>query len=187
MYETSDIRKGLKMEIDGDPWVVVSFQFVKPGKGVAFTRVRIKNMVTGAVNDVTWRTGEKLKPAALDDRKMQFLYKDGDGSHFMDLSSYEQISMTDDTFAEAAPFVKENDEVDVLMFKGRPVSVSVGNFVELRVVHTEPGVKGDTASGATKPAEMETGHVVQVPLFIEEEEVLKIDTRTGQYVERVKR
>jgi len=187
MYDTSSIRKGLKVEIDGEPWIVVSFQFVKPGKGVAFTRTRIKNMISGAVNDVTYRTGEKLKPASMDDRKMQFLYRDGDDFHFMDTESYDQVPLPLESLGDVAAFIKENDEVDVLFFQERPVSVSVTNFVELEVVRTEPGVKGDTASGATKPAELETGHTVQVPLFIEEGEVLKIDTRTGAYVERVKR
>ena len=175
MYETSDIRKGLKIEVDGDPWIFVSFQFVKPGKGVAFTRTRIKNMITGAVRDVTYRTGEKLKPAALDESRMQYLYRDGDEFHFMDTTTYDQVALQEDTLGDAPKFLKENDEVDVLFFSGRAVSI------------TEPGVKGDTASGATKPATLETGHVVYVPLFINEGEVLKVDTRSGEYVERVKR
>ena len=187
MYETSDIRKGLKIEMDGDPWIVVSFQFVKPGKGVAFTRTRIKNMITGAVLDPTYRTGEKLKPAAMEESRMQYLYREGDEFHFMDTSTFDQVMLTEDTLGDAPKFMKENEEVDVLFFKGRPVSVTVAMFVELEVTHTEPGVKGDTASGATKPATLETGHVVNVPLFIEQGERLKIDTRNGEYVERVKR
>ncbi len=187
MYETSDIRKGLKIEVDGDPWIFVSFQFVKPGKGVAFTRTRIKNMITGAVRDVTYRTGEKLKPAALDESRMQYLYRDGDEFHFMDTTTYDQVALQEDTLGDAPKFLKENDEVDVLFFSGRAVSITVPTFVELEVTHTEPGVKGDTASGATKPATLETGHVVYVPLFINEGEVLKVDTRSGEYVERVKR
>ncbi|HKI97635.1 MAG TPA: elongation factor P [bacterium] len=186
MYETSDIRKGLKLEMDGDPWVVVDFQFVKPGKGNAFTRCRVKNMVTGAVLDKTWKSGEKLKPATMEERQMQYLYQDESGFHFMDQQSYEQVTLTKDEVGDDAHFLLENSDVAVLLFNGRPISISLPNFVELEVVETDPGVRGDTATGGRKPATMSTGAVIQVPLFIERGEKLRIDTRTGDYVERVK-
>jgi elongation factor P len=186
VYETSDIRKGLKLELDGDPWVVVDFQFVKPGKGNAFTRCRVKNMLTGSVLDKTWKSGEKLKPATMDERPMQYLYNDEAGYHFMDQQSYEQLALTAEDLGDDARFLLENSVVNVLMFNGRPVSISLPNFVELEVVQTDPGVRGDTATGGRKPATMNTGAVIQVPLFIERGEKLRIDTRTGDYVERVK-
>lgn len=186
MYETSDVRKGLKIQIDGDPFVVVDFQFVKPGKGNAFTRCKLKNMITGAVLDRTYRSGEKLQPASMEERNMQYLYNDESGYHFMDQQSYEQVAIPGDTLAEEARFLKENLEVQVLFFEDTPISISLPNFVELRVTDTEPGVKGDTVSGARKPATLETGAVINVPLFIERGEKLRIDTRSGEYVERVK-
>jgi elongation factor P len=186
VYDTSDIRKGLKIEIDGDPYMVIGFQFVKPGKGNAFTRTRIKNMVTGAVLDRTWKSGEKLKPATMDERTMQYLYQDESGFHFMDQHSYEQIALSADVVGEDARFLLENNDVGMLLFNGRPVSISLPNFVELEVVETDPGVKGDTVTGGRKPATLATGAVIQVPLFIERGEKLRIDTRTGEYVERVK-
>ena len=186
MYETSAIRKGLKVEIDGDPWTVIDFQFVKPGKGNAFTRCRIKNMLTGAVLDKTYKSGEKLKPATMDERTMQFLYADESGYHFMDQQSYEQLALSKDDVGDDANYLLENMAVQVLLFNARPVSISLPNFVELEVVETDPGVRGDTVTGGRKPATMVTGTVIQVPLFIERGEKLKIDTRTGEYVERVK-
>ncbi len=186
MYDTSNIRKGLKIEIDGDPYIIIEFQFVKPGKGNAFTRTKIRNMVTGAVLERTWRSGEKLKEAMLDERTLQFLYHDEAGYHFMDLNSYEQTAMTAEEVGEEARFLLENLEMTVLFFHGKPLSLSLPNFVELEVVDTEPGLKGDTVTGGRKPATMNTGAVINVPLFIERGERLKIDTRTGEYVERVK-
>ena len=187
MYDTSDIRKGLKFIVDGQPWIVVDFQFVKPGKGVAFTRTRTKNMITGSVRDTTYRTGEKLEPANLEDRTMQFLYKEGDEYHFMDTNTYDQVMVVESNLGDAPKFLKDNTEVNILFFESRAVSVDLPIFVQLEVTRTEPGVKGDTASGATKPATLETGHTVNVPLFVEEGVLLKIDTRNGAYVERVKR
>jgi elongation factor P len=186
MYQTSDIRNGLKVEIDGQPWSVVWFQFVKPGKGTAFTRTRIKNLITGQVNDVTYRTGEKLKPANMEERRMSFLYKDGDDYCFMDTRTYDQVAIAMDSIEEEVQYITENMEVDVLFFQERPVSMTVPNHVALKITESEPGVKGDTSSGATKPATLETGLVVQVPLFVEEGEVIKVDTRTGKYMERVR-
>jgi len=186
VYETSDIRKNLKIEIDGEPYAVTDFQFVKPGKGNAFTRCKVRNLITGAVLDKTYRSGEKLKPAQLDERTMQYLYQDEAGYVFMDQSSYEQATIPAEVLGDDAKFLQENMDVSVLFFGDRPVSVSLPNFVELEVVETEPGLRGETVSGARKPATVSTGAVIQVPLFVERGEMLKIDTRTGEYVERVK-
>lgn len=187
MYDSSDLRKGLKIVIDGNPYIVTDFQFSKPGKGQALYRCKLKNMMTGYTMDRTYRSGEKFEPANLDEVKMQFLYKDGDGFHFMDTQKYEQIALTEEQVGEAKNFLKENMEVTVLFFGSTPIDITLPIFVELQVTKSDPGVRGDTATGATKPATLETGYVIQVPLFIEEGEVLKIDTRTGEYVERVKR
>lgn len=185
MYETSDIRKGLRVEIDGNPFAVVEFQFVKPGKGNAFTRTKLKNMITGAVLERTFKTGEKLKPAMVQGRTMQFLYNDGD-FHFMDTSNYEQITLDEDAVGDAVNYLLENMEVDVAFFNGKAVGLTLPNFVEMEVVQTDPGEKGNTVTGASKPATLTTGFVVYVPLFVNQGEKLKIDTRTGSYVERVK-
>lgn len=187
MYDSSDLRKGLKIAIDGNPYIITDFQFSKPGKGQALYRCKLKNMMTGYTIDRTYRSGEKFEPANLDEVKMQFLYKDGDGFHFMDTQKYEQVALTEEQVGEAKNFLKENMEVTVLFFDSTPIDITLPIFVELQVIKSDPGVRGDTATGATKPATLETGYVIQVPLFIEEGEVLKIDTRTGEYVERVKR
>lgn len=186
MFDTSDIRKGLKIELDGDPYVVIDFQFVKPGKGNAFTRTKIRNMISGAVLERTWRSGEKLKKASMEERTVQHLYRDDTGFHFMDMESYEQVALGEKEVGDGARFLLENQEVVLLLFNGRPVSISLPNFVELEVAETEPGVKGDTVSGGRKTATMSTGAVINVPLFIEQGEKLKVDTRTGEYVERVR-
>lgn len=187
MYDSSDLRKGLKIVIDGNPYIVTDFQFSKPGKGQALYRCKLKNMITGYTIDRTYRSGEKFEPANLDEVQMQFLYKDGDGFHFMDTQKYEQVALTEEQVGEAKNFLKENMEVTVLFFDSTPIDITLPIFVELQVTKSDPGVRGDTATGATKPATLETGYVIQVPLFIEEGDVLKIDTRTGEYVERVKR
>lgn len=187
MYDTSDIRKGLKIKIDGDPYVVVDFQFVKPGKGTAFTKTRVKNLITGAVLDRTYRSNEKLEPANIEEHQMQYLYQEGDNYCFMDNTTYEQVLIPSDVVGDDAKFLMDNLDVAVMFFNERPVGVTLPNFVVLEVSHTEPGIKGDTASGATKPATLTTGATINVPLFIEEGEVLRIDTRTGEYVERVKK
>ena len=186
MYDTSEIRKGLKIVIDGVPYAVVDFQFVKPGKGNAFTRTRIKNLMTGAVIDRTYKSGEKLEPAEMEDRNMQFMYKDGQGYHFMDQQSYEEMAVPEDIVGDAAKWLLENMLVMVSVFQSRPVSVQVPNFVEIAVSHTDPGLKGDTVSGAKKVATLASGATINVPLFVNTGDVLKIDTRTGDYVERVK-
>lgn len=186
MYETSDIRKGLKVKMDGHPWVVVDFQFVKPGKGNAFTRTKLKNLITGQVVEKTFKTGEKLDEVNFEEKNAQYLYDDGEMLHFMDVKSYEQFSMTHEQFGEQARFLVENMEVTVLFYEGRAISAELPTFVELEVTYTEKGLKGDTATGASKQATLSTGAVISVPLFINVGDVLKIDTRTGEYVERVK-
>ena len=185
MYETSDIRKGLRFEMDGDPFVVVEFQFVKPGKGTAFTRTKIRNMITGAVLDRTYKSGEKLKPADTEDREMQYLYNDGD-FHFMDNNNYEQVSLDSNAVGDAANYLTENMLIEVSFFKGRSIGISLPNFVVLEVTETAPGEKGNTVTGASKPAIVSTGYSVNVPLFVNEGDQLRIDTRTGEYSERVK-
>ncbi len=186
MYDSSDLRKGLKIIIDGQPYIITDFQFSKPGKGQALYRCKLKNMITGYTMDRTYRSGDKFEPANLDERRMQYLYNDGEGYHFMDTKTYDQITLTEDNIGDAKNFLQDNMEVDVLFFNETPISINLPNFVQLKVVKADPGVKGDTATGATKPATLETGYTIQVPLFVEEGDVLKIDTRTGQYVERVK-
>ncbi len=186
MYESSDLRKGLKIIIDGQPYIITDFQFSKPGKGQALYRCKLKNMITGYTMDRTYRSGDKFEPANLEERRMQYLYNDGEGYHFMDTKTYDQITLTDENVGDAKNFLQDNMEVDVLFFNDTPISINLPNFVQLKVVKADPGVKGDTATGATKPATLETGYTIQVPLFVEEGDVLKIDTRTGQYVERVK-
>lgn len=186
MYETSDIRKGLKVLIDGNPWVIVEFQFVKPGKGAAFTRTKFKNMLTGQVVERNIRSGEKLEPANVEERAMQYLYKDGDNLVFMDNANYEQVNIPSANIGDDVAFLKDNTTVSVLFFNERAINVELPTFMELRVTSTEPGFKGDTSGNTTKPATLETGAVVQVPLFINEGDLLKIDTRTYSYVERLR-
>lgn len=185
MYETSDIRKGLRFEMDGDPYIVLEFQFVKPGKGTAFTRTKIRNLISGAVLDHTYKSGEKLKPADTEDREMQFLYSDGD-FHFMDNNNYEQVSLESNVVGEAVNYLTENMMIEVSFFKGRSIGLSLPNFVVLEVIETAPGEKGNTVTGASKPAVVSTGYSVNVPLFVNEGDQLRVDTRTGEYVERVK-
>ncbi len=186
MYESSDLRKGLKIIIDGQPYIITEFQFSKPGKGQALYRCKLKNMITGYTMDRTYRSGDKFEPANLEERRMQYLYNDAEGYHFMDTQTYDQVTLGEDSVGNAKNFLQDNMEVDVLFFDETPISINLPNFVQLKVVKSDPGIKGDTATGATKPATLETGYTLQVPLFIEEGDVLKIDTRTGEYVERVK-
>ena len=187
MYEPSDFRKGLKIQIDGEPYVVVDFQFVKPGKGTSFTKTRIKNLITGAVLDRTYRSGERLEPANIEERQMQFLYPEGDNFCFMDTASYEQFYVAAEVVGDGAKWMPDNLNVSILLFNERPVGLTLPNFVELEVTQADPGARCDTASGATKPVTLSTGAVINVPLFIEQGEWLRIDTRTGAYVERVKK
>ncbi|MGV8073739.1 MAG: elongation factor P [Syntrophobacteraceae bacterium] len=181
-----DLRKGLKLEIDGEPYIIVDFEFSKPGKGQALYRCRLRNMITGSQFDRTYRSGDKFNSADLEEQDMQFLYSQGDTYHFMNTTSYEQFELTADHVGDATNYLTENLIVSMLLFQGRPIGITLPNFVVLKVVQADPGIKGDTAAGATKPATLETGYIVQVPLFVEEGETLKLDTRTGNYVERVK-
>ena len=184
MYDTSDIRKGLKIMLDGSPYSIVEFQFVKPGKGAAFTRTKMKNLLTGAVLERNLRSGDKLEPADVETKKMQYLYADADSYIFMDTTTYDQVSIPKTTVGDSAAFMPETINVDVLFFNARAVDVSLPNFIEQPVVEADPGHRGDTATGASKPATLESGAVVNVPLFINEGESIKVDTRTGQYLER---
>ena len=181
---TAEFRKGLKIQFGGQPYSIVDFQHVKPGKGGAFVRTKLKHMRLGKVIDNTFRSGEKVELVEYDEKHMQFLYKD-DRYHFMDTETYEQVSLSADEVGDAREYLKENIEVDVLYIDGSPAAVDVPNFVELTVARTDPGVRGDTAQGGTKPATLETGVVVQVPLFLNEGDVVKVDTRTGEYLGRV--
>lgn len=186
MYSTSDFRNGLKIEIDGIPYTITYFQHVKPGKGGAFVRTKLKNMLTGAVVEKTFRASEKVEKPDVNESSMQFLYSDGTDYNFMNEQTYEQISVSADQIGDDRFFLKENTVVEVLEFNGKVVGVALPNFINLRVVQTDPGFKGDTATGGSKPAELETGASVNVPLFINEGDLLKIDVRNGSYVERVK-
>jgi elongation factor P len=187
MYETSDIRKNLKIQLDGDPYIVVDFQFVKPGKGVAFTRTRLKNMITGNVLDKTFRSNEKFEPASLEEHKMQFLYRSENTYHFMNTETYEQIEAHENQIGDTKDYLVENLEVEVLFFKGQPIGVNLPNFVNLQVIETDPGHKGDTVTGGNKPAVLSSGARIQVPFFVNTGEWIVVDTRTGAYVERVKK
>ena len=186
MLATQDFRKNLKIEYEGSLWIIVDCQHVKPGKGVAFVKTRIKNMIDGRTVDINFRSGDKVKRPDVTEETMQVLYCDGEAWHFMDNRSFEQMTISLEDLGTNANWLKDNIEVGVLLYNGRPVDVSIPNFVELRITECEPGVRGDTAQGAVKPATLETGAVVQVPLFVEEGEVIKVDTRTGEYCSRVK-
>jgi elongation factor P len=186
MYESGDLRKGLKIEIDGEPYIIVQFEFSKPGKGQSLYKCKLKNMVTGSQFDRTFRSNEKFKEPDLEEQEMEYLYSEGDRHCFMNTSTYDQEFLTDEQISDAKNFLKENTVCNILLFEGRPIGISLPYFVNLRVEKTDPWVRGDTASGDSKPATLETGYVIQVPPFIEEGEFLKIDTRTGEYVERVK-
>ncbi len=182
---TSDFRNGLKIEIDGNPFVIVYFQHVKPGKGGAFVRTKIKNILNGKTVDKTFRAGEKVGEPDVEERTMQFLYNDGENCIFMDSQTYDQIPITDEVIGEGSKFLLENAEVDVLFWRGSPVNIELPSFVEIVIAKSDPGVKGDTSSGVTKPATLETGAILHVPLFIKEGEKIRVDTRTGEYCERV--
>ena len=185
--DTSDIRKGLKMMVDAQPYVVVDFQFVKPGKGQAFTRLKIRNMATGAVLERTYKSGEKLEPADVEERTLQYIYPDGPDFVFMDAQSGEQIHVPGDKVGDDSKWLSDGMNVDVTVFNGLAIGISLPSHVVLQITRCEPGVKGDTASGATKPATVSTGATVNVPLFVQDGEWIKIDTTEGKYIERVNR
>ena len=184
MINASDFRNGVTIEMDNGIWTVVSFLHVKPGKGAAFVRTKLKNIVTGAVIERTFNPTDKMAKAHIETKEMQYLYNDGDLYYFMDLDTYDQLPLTHDQVEDAIPFVKENTNVTVRFYKGTAFSVEPPNFVVLEVTDTEPGVRGDTATNVTKPATLETGYTLNVPIFINQGEKIRIDTRTGEYMER---
>jgi len=186
MYTTSDFRKGLKIEIGGEPYTMVDFQHVKPGKGGAFVRTRLKSLTSGNVLDMTFRSGDKVDKPDLEEREMQFLYESNGEYHFMDTNNYEQLFLTGDQLGDSKDFLKENLVIKAVFHNKRPIGIETPMFVELKVAQTEPGMRGDTATGATKPATLESGAVIQVPLFVNEGDILRIDTRTREYITRVK-
>ncbi len=184
MILAGDLRPGMKIELEGVPFVVTDYHWVKPGKGGAFNRTKLKNMRTGAIVERTFRTEEKLPPAELDEKRAQFLYQSGDEFHFMDTETYEQFFLSGEQLGDARMYLKEEMVVTIVSHRGDPLTVEVPTFVELTVTETDPGVRGDTASGGSKPATMETGAVIQVPLFINVGDRLRVDTRTSTYIER---
>lgn len=185
MVTAGDFRNGITVEIEGNVFQIIEFQHVKPGKGAAFVRTKLKNIINGGVVEKTFRPTEKFPQARIDRSDMQYLYSDGDLFNFMDVNTYDQIALTADDIGDALKFVKENEMVKICAYNGKVFAVEPPLFVELEITDTEPGFKGDTATGATKPATVETGALVYVPLFVEQGEKIKIDTRTGEYLSRV--
>lgn len=187
MYQTTDFRKNLKIELEGKPYVIVNFQHVNPGKGSAFVRTKLKNLETGQVLEKTFKAGvDTAQKPDLEEREMEYMYADAEGFHFMDQTTYESIHLSTEQIGDSKYYLQDGIRLKVLYYNQRPIDIEPPNFVQLRVTETDPGLKGDTASGGMKKAIMETGLQVSVPLFIKEDELLKIDTRTGEYVERVK-
>ena len=186
MYTSADLRKGLKLLIDGEPYVITWFDFSKPGKGQALYRTKMRNMITGIAIERTFRPGDTFEPAQMDERKMQFLYREGSSYHFMDTKNYEQIMITEEALGDAKNYLKENMEVGVLLFNDRAIGVDLPNFIDLKVIKTDPWLKGDTTGKDFKPAIVETGYEVRVPPYIEEGEWITIDTRTGEFSSRSK-
>jgi elongation factor P len=183
--DVNELRKNAKLELDGQPYIVVDFQFVKPGKGQGLYKCKLKNMITGSVLDRTWRSGEKLEAANVESKKMQYLFASADGYTFMDSESYEQVELPTAVVGDDKNFLLDNLDVEVLFYNERPVGISLPSHIVMEITETEPSVKGDTATNVTKSATVQTGLVVQVPLFIKLGEKVKVDTRTGAYVERV--
>ncbi|MDY0212829.1 MAG: elongation factor P [Desulfuromonadaceae bacterium] len=186
MYSSSDLKKGLKIILDGEPHVVEAFDFIKPGKGQALYKCKLRNMITGTRLDRTYRSGESFEPAPLEERDMQYLYQDEVGYVFMDTKTYEQITLLEQTLGDDRYFLTDNMDVKVLVFNELGIGVTLPNFVNLKVTQSDPWVKGDTAAGNNKPATVETGYTLQVPSFVDEGTLIQIDTRTGEYVTRVK-
>src|SRR5574341_2068431 len=187
MISTREFRNGETIVMDGQLYVIVEFQHVKPGKGGAFVRTKFKSLKSGNVIDRTFRSGEKVEVPELEEKTMQYLYAADKDRVFMDTTSYEQISMSEKQLGDSINYLKENMEIKVLYYKGQPINVEVPMFVELAIAKTDPGVRGDTASGGSKPATLETGAVVKVPFYLNERDVIKVDTRTGTFIERVKK
>jgi elongation factor P len=187
MYDTSEFRKGLKIEMDGKPFVILENQFVKPGKGQAFNRVRMKNLLNGNVLELNMKSGDTVKKADVAVESMQFMYASGDEWHFMNTKTYEQVALTEAHLGEAKDYLTENLEVQISFWNSKAIAVDVPNFIEVQITKCDPGVRGDTVSGSQKPATVSTGYTCDVPLFVEEGEWIRIDTRTGLYLDRVKR
>lgn len=185
VIDTSEFRKGMKIEVDGEPFEIVEFQHVKPGKGSAFVRTSIRSLLSGRVLQPTFKSGDKVGKPDIEEREMQFLYKQGDDFYFMDNRNYEQTFIQENVLGESKNFLVENINASILFYNGKAIGVSLPNSVDLKVTKCDPGIRGDTVSGATKSAELETGYSVNVPLFINEGDVLKIDTRDGKYLTRV--
>ena len=185
MISAGDFKNGVTLEIEGNIYQILEFQHVKPGKGAAFVRTKLKNIINGGAVEKTFRPTEKFPKAHIERKDMQYLYTDGELYHFMDVETYDQIALNEDAIGDSLKFVKENEMVKICSHKGNVFAVEPPLFVELAIIETEPGFKGDTATGATKPATVETGALVYVPLFVEQGDVLKIDTRTGEYLSRV--
>ena len=185
VYDTSEFRKGLKIEIDGEPFEILDFQHVKPGKGSAFTRTTIKSLLSGRQLQPTFKSGDKVGRPDIEEKEMQYLYAQGDEFHFMEQKTFEQTFLSATVLGDARSFLKENINCSIMFFNGKAIGVSLPNSVELKVIKCDPGIRGDTVSGATKPATLETGYTVNVPLFINEGDILKIDTRDGKYLTRV--
>lgn len=185
-YSTNEFKGGLKIMMDGDPCAIVENEFVKPGKGQAFSRVKIRNLKTGRVVEKTFRSGDSVEAADVHDTQMQYLYNDGEYWYFMDPETYEQVTADVAAVGDASKWIKEEDICEVTLWNGSPIIITPPNFVVLRIVDTDPGLKGDTSGGGGKPATLETGAVVRVPLFVQSEELIKVDTRSGAYVSRAK-
>jgi elongation factor P len=186
VYSTNEMRGGMKILIDGDPFAIIENEFVKPGKGQAFNRIKMRNLKTGRVLDRNFKSGDTVEAADVMDQDMQYLYTDGQFWHFMQPDTFEQLVASAEAVADAKQWLKEQDSCIVTLWDGVPLYVAAPNHVELKIVETDPGVRGDTATGGQKPAKLETGAVVRVPLFINEGEVIRVDTRTGTYISRVK-
>ena len=186
MYNASDLRKGLKVQIDNEPYVVTEFQFSKPGKGQALYRCKLRNMITEMILDRTYRSGDTFEPASLEERRMQYLYRQEDEFYFMDVKNYEQSMLTAEQVGDAKNYLIDNLEVDTLFFEDKPIGITLPNFVDLSVTLADPWAKGDSVSGDSKPVTLETGYTLRVPPFIEEATRITVDTRTGEYVTRVK-
>ena len=185
-YSTSEFKAGLKVMLDNDPCAIIENEFVKPGKGQAVNRVKIRNLKTGRVIERTFKSGESLEGADVVEMEMQYLYNDGEFRHFMQPESFEQYQCDEKIVGDAGKWLKDQDSCTVMLWNDAPIGVTPANFVELAIVETDPGVRGDTSGGGGKPAKLETGAVVRVPLFVQTEEVIKVDTRTGEYISRVK-
>jgi len=186
MYNASDLKKGLKIQIDNEPYAIIDFQFSKPGKGQSLYRCKLKNMISGAIFDNTYRSGDSFQPADLEERRMQFLYSQENEYCFMDVETYDQTFLTAEQVGDAKNFLIDNLEVDILLFANSAIGITLPNFVDLTITRADPWVKGDSVSGDTKPVTVETGYILRVPPFIEEGGKITIDTRTGEYVTRVK-